>query len=225
MTADWRGYINLGQADLREVIRAAYDLSGPQGLGILHYREGGLADPEIDAIIERESRAGLTPIVAYMDYVNGRAVKMHVKQDRETGDLYVQRSWYDHSRGALEAFLARFGVEPGAIDAAEREGEAVAAEWQRQRAANAAIAVEWLRGEGGRAANPVLGHARISDEVHDGLHAACDLGTIVYDYGAREYYLPATSSEEPAEVSERSDECTSAQATPEHSTSDQGERG
>jgi hypothetical protein len=125
---DWRGYINLGQPALADVIRAAYDPSVPQGMGHLHFREGGLSDDEVEAILSRARGS----IVASMDYVNGRAVKMTVRKDPDSGDLYIPASWYDHSRAALEGFLSRFGIAASAISEALKAQEQRDAEWKAE---------------------------------------------------------------------------------------------
>lgn len=195
MTFDWRGYINLGKADLREVVRAAYDLSSPQGLGFLHARDGGLSDEEVDRIVDRESRTGTAPIVAGMDYVNGRSVKMHVTLNPETGDLYIGRSWYDHGRGALEELLGRFGISPDAIDKADRQAAEAHQEWKADQAEKAKKAAAWLREHGGKVLNPAISREPMDEEIYAGLHAATDAGLCRYDFETREYILTDPAAE------------------------------
>ena len=85
-----------------DVIRAAYDLSTPQGLGFLHARPGGLDDETIARI--KESESGL--YAASMDYVHGRAVKLTIRRD---GDIcYIPAdSWFDHSLDHLRELAKR----------------------------------------------------------------------------------------------------------------------
>lgn len=104
------GYINITGIDLREFVRAAYDLSSPQGLGFLHAREGGLDDKTIDEIVGRRRIS--------MDYVHGRSVKMHVRDD--DGGLSINSQWYDHSTGQLKALLERVGLSPDLVDEARK---------------------------------------------------------------------------------------------------------
>ncbi len=188
---DWRGWINIGRPDLAAVIRGAYELSGPQGLGILHYRDGTLSDEEVAAIIARESHVGSGPIVAGMDYVNGRSVKMHVRKEPKTGDYYVKRDWYDHGRAALEELLVKFGVEPAAIDRANEAAEEAYQEYLTDRAARAQIGIAYVRGRGGRIPNPALNWRSVETETHDAIHAASDEKLIEYDFERQEYFIPA----------------------------------
>ena len=99
------GMIDITGADLREVARAVYEMSAPQGLGFLHYQEGGLDDEDIDSLLRDENNR----IALSMDYVHGRACKFTVF--REDGRLYIRNRWYDHTPAALEEFLKRIGVD------------------------------------------------------------------------------------------------------------------
>jgi hypothetical protein len=192
---DWRGWIKLGAVDLPNVIRAAYELSGSQGLGFLHYRQGGFSDEEIDAIIGRESGGGTAPIVAGMDYVNGRSVKMYVRKEPSTGDLYVKHRWYDHSRGELEDLLGVFGVPPSAIDDASAAQAEADAEYLAEESERARVGLAWLREHGGRVKNPALAWGSVKPEIHDALSAASSTGLIQYDYTAQEYFIPPAESD------------------------------
>lgn len=96
--------IDITGADLVEVVKAAYDLSSPQGLGFLHHEEGSLTDEQAKSLINEDRFA-----VVGMDYVKGRACKFSVlKQDEK---LYINNTWYDHSDDQLAALLDRIGVE------------------------------------------------------------------------------------------------------------------
>ena len=100
--------IDVTGVNLREFIRAVYDLSGPQGLGYLHYKTEPLTDEEIDACLKRGSQFA-PGLVVCMDYVNGRACKMDVFE--ENGRLYIVNPWYDHTTFQLEALLTQFKIE------------------------------------------------------------------------------------------------------------------
>jgi hypothetical protein len=80
----------------------------------MHYQEGGLSDADADAILDRDKDGR---IAVNLDYVHGRACKMIVFRDTETGRLYVRKDWYDHSRHQLKELLGTFG-----IDFPEKEG-------------------------------------------------------------------------------------------------------
>lgn len=90
-------------ADLVALVKGAYALSRPQGMGFLHFSEGDLTDDQARGLIRDESR---TPVS--LDYVAGRAVKFTVF--RENGKLFVDRTWFDHSEREYRELLARVGV-------------------------------------------------------------------------------------------------------------------
>ena len=97
--------IEITGASLVEVVKAAYDLSVPQGLGMLHYTPGSLSDEEAAALVRPE----VNPHVpVYLDYVRGRACKFRVED--HGGRLYICRDWYDHSDEQLARLLERIGV-------------------------------------------------------------------------------------------------------------------
>lgn len=85
-----------------DVIRAAYDLSVPQGLGFLHVRPGGLDDETIARI--KESKSGL--YAASMDYVHGRAVKLTIRREGVICYIPADR-WFDHSLEDLRELARR----------------------------------------------------------------------------------------------------------------------
>jgi hypothetical protein len=101
MTDDTR--IEVTGLSLTKMAQAAYDLSGPQGLGHLHYQEGGLSDEEAEALWKRERPDGYCALA--MDYVKGRACKFSVH--REDGRLYINNRWFDHSDADLAELLRR----------------------------------------------------------------------------------------------------------------------
>ena len=96
--------INITGVDLAKVVQEAYRLSTPQGLGFLHFQEGGLTDEEAASLIAfRDPRTPLT-----MDYVRGRACKLTVF--KEGKELFIQNFWYDHSDEQLKELLEAIGV-------------------------------------------------------------------------------------------------------------------
>jgi hypothetical protein len=93
------------ETKLDAVIRAAYDLSRPQGLGFLHATDGPLDDATLEAIKTRESGR----CAAGMDYVRGRSIKLTVHRDGDK--LYIPADrWYDHSPEALHELATRAGL-------------------------------------------------------------------------------------------------------------------
>lgn len=79
--------------------KAVYRLSVPQGMGKLHARMGDLDHADAESIASADSFA--------MDYVHGRACKMHLSQ--QDGKLVAPASWYDHTDDQYERLLSEFG--------------------------------------------------------------------------------------------------------------------
>lgn len=104
------------ESKLDAVIRAAYDLSRPQGMGYLHFQEGPLPD---DVLTQIKATAH-SRIVASMDYVRGRAVKQGVYRS-DDGLLYIEADrWFDHSIDDLRELAKRAELgEP--VEVAEAE--------------------------------------------------------------------------------------------------------
>lgn len=99
--------INITGVDLVQFTKDVYELSRPQGMGFLHYREGGLSDEQAQAEIDRCE--GNDRIALSLDYVNGRACKMTVF--RNADELTIQDKWFDHSEGDLEELLKRHSIQ------------------------------------------------------------------------------------------------------------------
>ena len=98
--------ILLGNVDVRKLIREAYNLSSPQGLGFLHNYEGELSEREIDDIAKRAKEFG-RPVS--MDYVRGRSIKLRIYRTKD-GREYIYDRWYDHSDEQLRELLRRVDV-------------------------------------------------------------------------------------------------------------------
>lgn len=113
-----RGLIEVTGVDLRALVRAAYNPSRPQGLGIFAAAaRPDLDDKTVDEIVERGRNDRMLAIS--MDYVNGRSCKFQVKR---AGDrLFIDRDWYDHSRQALGDLLEAVGLDRSLIDQAEAD--------------------------------------------------------------------------------------------------------
>lgn len=99
--------IDLTGADLRQLVRKAYDLSVPLGNGRLHYRLGGLSDEEVDDILESFGPHG----DIHLDYLKGRAMKLSVYRTREWDadacgvTMFMPRDWFDHTERDIERLL------------------------------------------------------------------------------------------------------------------------
>lgn len=95
-------YIEITGCDLVLLVKAAYDLSVPHGLGFLHARPGSLTDEQASMLINDDKTSPVS-----MDYVLGRAVKMTVI--RMDDKLFIAPRWFDHSDADLQALLTRIG--------------------------------------------------------------------------------------------------------------------
>lgn len=90
--------IEITGVNLIKFIRKVYELSIPQGIGILHYKEGILSNEEVISLLHP-----LNPIIIDMDYVKGRACKMQVFKIKE--NLFIRDNWYDHTNEQLRELL------------------------------------------------------------------------------------------------------------------------
>jgi len=99
--------IDITGVNLIELAKKVYELSLPQGLGFLHFQEGGLSNMEAENIVELYKDD--FNLALGMDYINGRACKFNVwKKD---GKLYINNSWYDHTDNQLQQLLAHFNIK------------------------------------------------------------------------------------------------------------------
>ncbi len=95
--------IDVTDCDLRVLVKEAYNLSVPMGMGFLHYTPAELTDDEVNELIDMDPH-NQWPV--HLDYVKGRAVKFGVK--REGDRLVIPRDdWYDHTPDQLQELLKR----------------------------------------------------------------------------------------------------------------------
>ena len=99
--------IDITGVDLIELVKKVYELSSPQGLGILHFQEGSLSDTEAENIVELYKND--LNLALGMDYINGRACKFNVW--RKDNKLYIDNSWYDHTDSQLQQLLDHFNIK------------------------------------------------------------------------------------------------------------------
>lgn len=92
--------IEVTNLNLVDLVKKAYLLSKPQGMGFLHYMEGDeLSDIEATNLIDY----GNPCIAVSMDYVKGRSCKFAVFNNE--GKLFIEDIWYDHSPEDLDKLL------------------------------------------------------------------------------------------------------------------------
>lgn len=96
--------IDVTGINLVEFAKKIYELSVPQGSGFLHFTPKPLTNEEAKQYISMEGQNALD-----MDYVNGRACKMHVR--RENNKLTTSDVWYDHTNLAYQQLLDHFDIK------------------------------------------------------------------------------------------------------------------
>lgn len=99
MSNETEARIPISRDNLPKVIAKAYELSKPQGMGYLHFQEGGIPEDVLQKILSRsDAEEGGYHKRVSLDYVQGRAVKLSIPYDEETGEFYISGDrWYDHS--------------------------------------------------------------------------------------------------------------------------------
>jgi len=109
------GEIEITGVNLKTLVKIAYGLSQPQGLGHFHYQKGDLSDEDIEAIV-KGGEEDLEFIAVSMDYVKGRAVKLTVRRD--DGRLSIPNKWFDHTDAQLRDLLTLCGFDASLIQEA-----------------------------------------------------------------------------------------------------------
>lgn len=180
------GMIEVTGVPLEQLVRAAYNPSRPQGLGLLHFQPGDLSDAEVAAIVDRGSND--RQLAISMDYVKGRSCKFAVARGQE-GRLYIKNRWYDHSDGQIRDLLASVGLSPDLLDKAREEEE-------RHRVEALIAAKAFLQEHGGSFVETMQNRDTLPSKVLDGLleGAYSDAPTIKREWtdnGGTRYSLPA----------------------------------
>lgn len=98
--------IDVTGVNVVELVKKAYDLSRPQGMGMMHFDPTPLTDIEAQSLIAKNNTVNL-------DYVRGRACKFNVFNTDDK--LSIRSPWFDHSDEQLVQLLAHVGItyEPG----------------------------------------------------------------------------------------------------------------
>jgi len=102
--------IDVTGVDIKELIKKAYELSKPQGLGFLHYTPGELTEEEVNDILAKSVSNSRYNKGLHLDYVKGRSLKFHMFQE-EDDRVYIYSPWYDHSDAQLKELLDHFGIK------------------------------------------------------------------------------------------------------------------
>ena len=107
--------IEITGVDLKTFVKKVYELSSPQGMGMMHFTPEPMTDEMADKIISRghddcgfpTRQSDDRPV--NMDYVGGRACKMNVMKKEDK--LWISNSWYDHTDAQLKQLLAACGID------------------------------------------------------------------------------------------------------------------
>ena len=99
--------IDITGKDLKVLIKKAYDLSVPKGMGFLHFAAGGISDDLVNHIIENGKKD--PDCAVEMDYVGGRCCKFDVS--KEGNKLLIPDKWFDHTDEEYKELLSAIGVE------------------------------------------------------------------------------------------------------------------
>jgi len=94
--------IDVTGVDLVKFAQKVYELSAPQGLGVMHFTPRPLTDEDAKSMISS------TKYPLDMDYVSGRACKMTVIKRNDK--LEIGDSWYDHTDSQFKELLDTFGI-------------------------------------------------------------------------------------------------------------------
>jgi hypothetical protein len=93
--------IDITDVDKVKFVQKVYDLSKPQGMGMMHFVAGPLSEEDAKMYIDADGHVS-------MDYVSGRACKMHTRI--EDGRIVISDRWYDHSDTQFEELLEHIGL-------------------------------------------------------------------------------------------------------------------
>lgn len=86
--------IDISKLSKAEVLRRLYNRSGPQGMGIVHYKPEPMTLEQAQVIVDK------VPSL-YFDYVQGRVMKVDLSGDQLNPRLYDR----DNGEGAAAAAL------------------------------------------------------------------------------------------------------------------------
>lgn len=107
--------------DLVALVKKAFDLSSPQGMGYLHHTPLPMPNSLAKEILAN----GHGSVVFSMAYVRGRAVKFTVHR-LPNGDLIAPARWFDHTIGDYIELLGAFNIpEQTILDANVQDTRAV----------------------------------------------------------------------------------------------------
>ena len=99
--------LNIEGLDKREVLAALYNAARPQGMGFPQYKPEPMTTIEAGEILAEGS---------YFDYLNGRVMKVNLKNDNEFEELLYDR---DNGIGSAELVIDTLRKQEGCVNAPE----------------------------------------------------------------------------------------------------------
>lgn len=93
--------IDITDVNMVKFVQKVYELSQPQGMGMMHFTEGPLSEEDAKAFIQEDGTVS-------MDYVSGRACKMYT--NNKDGRITIGDRWHDHSDEQLAELLESLGL-------------------------------------------------------------------------------------------------------------------
>lgn len=100
--------------DIVQFVLNAYEMSVLQGSGWLQQKPGPLTWRELDDLMRKGKLEHPLPQGVLMwnfDYLFGRSMKLRIFREPETGQLFIENYWYDHTKEQLQELLEKAGVE------------------------------------------------------------------------------------------------------------------
>lgn len=93
--------IDITDVNMVQFVQKVYELSRPQGMGMMHFVDGPLSEEDAKRYIDADGHVS-------MDYVSGRACKMYTRiQD---GRKVINDRWFDHSDDQFAELLEHIGL-------------------------------------------------------------------------------------------------------------------
>ena len=92
--------IDIKGIDKVKILKALYTGAHPQGIGMLHFIDGGLSDEEAKNLLQKNN---------YFDYLHGRVMKINLSTDKLDTTLYD----IDNGKNAAEQILYSKGLLRG----------------------------------------------------------------------------------------------------------------
>jgi len=102
----WKSFIDVSSCSIEQLVKTAYDLSVPVGMGLYHFSPDPMSDDLFHETMEQCTHRNRISL----DYVKGRQVKFTIWMDPDAQKHYIRPQWYDHTTENLVVLLTRCGI-------------------------------------------------------------------------------------------------------------------